>query len=505
MAISVFPAPSTGAAQPYEQIFTTSGTWTKPAGVKSVEVTVVGGGGGGNTTSGPGGGGGFFRGSVNVEALSSVPVTVGVGGPANSAGGDSSFGSLVACTGGTAGQGTTNGGHSGRWFFPSIFGKTYLQLTGPFSVTHGTGADYTSGAIHSNGSYAIAVPSSGNTVRKSLNGTFASSTTHTLATSIGAVGQTQLAWGNGIWVLIWRGRSPGLYFTSTDGQTWTQRSLPFVPMKVTFANGIFFMTGSLQREMYSSTDGTTWTVINNSQFPQALMQGPVVYMPTLNKFVAYTNDTSQLYESTDGATWTLITGVNTTTDFTAHEISPVVASDGFVYVNRPTTQVLHVSSNGRNFTSTSAPITTRTFAETTAGLWCIAENLTNGNRYAPEIGGPWVQLPAVASSSFRAFAHNDNLILFNVNAGTATTIQGLLGQPGIFYGNGNATVGGLGAGAGGTVGLQGGVPGPGIDGFSPGGNSFSSSTGRVVPFGGGAHSSDTARGGQGIVIVRWWA
>jgi hypothetical protein len=72
------------------QIFTSSGTWTKPAGVGSVRVVVIGGGGGGGGADGQGAGtggssagggsGGYSESLIDVTAISSSTVTVGVGG-----------------------------------------------------------------------------------------------------------------------------------------------------------------------------------------------------------------------------------------------------------------------------------------------------------------------------------------------------------------------------------------------------------------------------------------
>lgn len=75
---------------PNKQIFTTSGTFTVPAGVPAVKVTVVagGGGGGGATSSNIGAGGG--AGSVGIKWLTglvagnTLAVTVGAGGAGNS-------------------------------------------------------------------------------------------------------------------------------------------------------------------------------------------------------------------------------------------------------------------------------------------------------------------------------------------------------------------------------------------------------------------------------------
>ena len=114
-------------------VFTSSGTWTKPAGLADVKIRVLGGGGGGGYsnpggTAGGGSAGGYAEEYLDAPAISATEtVTVGGGGAGgNTAGGNafpgtggatSSFGSFISASGGGGGGGsgggpTGNGGGS---------------------------------------------------------------------------------------------------------------------------------------------------------------------------------------------------------------------------------------------------------------------------------------------------------------------------------------------------------------------------------------------------------
>ena len=90
------------------QVFTSSGTWTKPSGINAIIVEVQGGGGGGrnggaNAYSGGGGGAGGYALSLITNPSSSETITIG-GGGSGGPGGASSFGSLLSATGGSYGN-----------------------------------------------------------------------------------------------------------------------------------------------------------------------------------------------------------------------------------------------------------------------------------------------------------------------------------------------------------------------------------------------------------------
>lgn len=120
--VNIFPlsgapvsASATGADGAYRsmQVFTASGTYTKPSGLSRAEVLVVAAGGAGATGAagnggGGGGGGGASRRLLATASIAATEtVTVGVGD--SGAGDSSSFGTLATATGGAAGSGLTGG------------------------------------------------------------------------------------------------------------------------------------------------------------------------------------------------------------------------------------------------------------------------------------------------------------------------------------------------------------------------------------------------------------
>jgi len=96
------------------QVFTSSGTYTKPSGINTIFVIVTGGGGSGGSQGTGGGAGGTAMKLIDATSITTESVTVsgvadGGGGTSDGVdGGSSSFGSHCSATGGVGGlNGTT--------------------------------------------------------------------------------------------------------------------------------------------------------------------------------------------------------------------------------------------------------------------------------------------------------------------------------------------------------------------------------------------------------------
>ena len=119
------------------QVFTSSGTYTKPAGINKIKVYVTGGGGGGggcpnaeiNRKGGGGGGGGTAIEILDASSITTETVTIGAGGSGSGGdgggGGTSSFGSFCTGEGGSGGDAAGSLTAPGQGSGGSGIGGTY--------------------------------------------------------------------------------------------------------------------------------------------------------------------------------------------------------------------------------------------------------------------------------------------------------------------------------------------------------------------------------------------
>jgi len=138
--------------------FTTSGSITIPAYIKSVRLSGCGGGGGGGSLGGGGGGASIIEYEVEVAPGSAYAVTIGAGGsggnPTGNEGGATSFGSLLVLAGGGGGSGGSGGG-GGAATAPAIPGQGGTDASSTGVAGEGGSSMFGVGAGTNNGSPTV--------------------------------------------------------------------------------------------------------------------------------------------------------------------------------------------------------------------------------------------------------------------------------------------------------------------------------------------------------------
>jgi hypothetical protein len=324
--------------QPNQQIFTSSGNWTVPAGVTRATVTCVGGG------AVVGSSGGYIKRTITVTPAAVIPVVVGAAGVASSQGGTTTFGSLLAAYGGqsqantltantnplnnplnppsglTEEIGVLKGGVASRlsltppsivpsnttaipWYAcPTPIGNLYLIICqdGRSTLTSTDGGmtwTYTLNAIGSacttvvvvNGNFVALQTATGSTAYYSTNGTtWSTSALPSSSSWLGAV-------GNGTTAVASLGTTS--IAISTNGTTWSTQTLPLAGI-VWQAGGLFYFTNGATT--YWSTTATTssWTLCTG------IPASSSTAMWYFNSVWMWVSAYNLVYTSTDGKAWT---------------------------------------------------------------------------------------------------------------------------------------------------------------------------------------------------------
>lgn len=488
MAITSLPAAG-GGLQPYEQLFTSSGTWTKPAGVKSVEVTIVGASGGCASTYAASSAGGYYKRFIDVSNVSSVAVTVGAGGGQGATGGSSSFGTITC-----PGSNYSVTGTAGSWYDTATPGTSYWQnlgqsYTGFYDVWYGAVNSWEYAKSSNDGRVFVYGNGNGYNVTSS-NGTGWSQMTGT-----NAYGQGKIVYGNGTYVRVDANNWANSIYYSTNGVNFSSVSVPGGNYKYGLTYGpAGFLIAATDGTVIKSTDGINWTQMSNLPYT-----GNAFLESTSTHYYAFINGWSTAWRSTDGNTWTSFSlpssvysgnhlyysGNNKvyyvdTNYSTLYEISgTTVTNKGTTYYRftNPGSPVLVTNTGYQLVTSLG-----NTFTNSNLGSYGVAVASTLG----------WI----VAQSTGWGYYFSGTYAGYFGQGGT-TTILGnyqYYGSPGV------TSVGSTSAGS---YGMAYGMPGNGdADGWGQGANYY----GMAKTPGSGASPYPSGNpGNPGIVRVRWWA
>ena len=358
MGINVYP-PASSSLQPYEQIFTKSGRWTKPAGVKTCEVTVVGGGGGnaGSTyNASVGGGGGYIKKTIDVSDIASASVIVGSGGRYannNNFGGTSSFGSKLFAYGGYGGKGSDASAHvsvqTGGYAHSGVAESVGDNLSGIAAGKHLPVGSYTQSTTNIptqycykkvNGVYCAITGNSSNTL------TSTDGLTWTLNTGVlGATSNSGKIASIGGRFLITQNSSSSVIYTSTNGVSWTTATLPSTgTWSGVVDNGTVAMA-QLQgsTSIAISTNATTWTASTMPNSASIGSAGPYLYSSNFGGSLSY---------STNGTSWTSCTG---TVPTNATRIEYLPNLNRYVALIENSGSTIYVSANGIAWSQVTLP------------------------------------------------------------------------------------------------------------------------------------------------------
>jgi hypothetical protein len=160
MGIQTLPVSSSSNGLMNEERFTSSSTWTAPANINKVWLSMVGGGGGGSggtaNGSGPGQTGQIINQQVTIVAGTAYAYTIGAGGTAGTTNNNGNTGSNTTFLGLTAsgGYGGQTGGNNSSYDRGRILANTQGLFDRPANLTGGGVGPANTGTGGMGGNYA---------------------------------------------------------------------------------------------------------------------------------------------------------------------------------------------------------------------------------------------------------------------------------------------------------------------------------------------------------------